>query len=759
MNIDEFKRILTTFTDNPADMNLSKGKLLAQIRDDIIEADIYIKNGSLYINESETEYTAYKWLIQRIARLPQLADRIISFIPNEPNFITSTGDLIDQLEINPNEEQKKISNVVDCTREVLSRRPAGTSSVLYLTSDAGEGKTTIINKIARVQALEYKNKATDWLLVPIPLGGRPFLRFDDVVIGALVNKLRFQFLYYDAFIELVKLGAIVPAFDGFEEMFVDRSTGEALSALGNLMNALQSSGSVLISARKAYFEYKSFATQAKLFDALEINSVAFSRLALNRWNREQFLQYCDKRDIHNGDTIFEDFSIRLDDPQHPLLTRAVLVKRLLDIANYTDGKELLLSKLGNAPHDYFFEFVNAIIEREAHEKWLDRSGSSLASPLISVSEHHDLLSLIAEEMWLVNSENLRDDALELIAELFSEVHKKTPSITGQIKERIKQHALITSSNSNNTLFAFDHEEFRYFFLGQSIGRRISENNPSSLRNLLHSGALPKQVFSSAAQFLRYKNYNMSKAIELLQNISKADTITSFTRENCGGLIIRLLNTKEGDNISINKVTFPSESLRGRTIKGINFSDCYFQTTSLTKANIYKCEFNNCRFDNLELSNELIINNTVLSSCEIISIIPALQDNSVFDPLAINQTLSNIGFRIENPRGEIPLSNKTTEPDEALQLTERVLRYFQRSTQINENIFRLKLGIKSSTFLSEVLPQLIRTGVVNEIKFSGGGSQNRYRLGVAMHSIDEAISQSNGSFDRFLILVSPESHKG
>src|SRR4029077_1840672 len=101
-----------------------------------------------------------------------------------------------------------------CAETVLSRRPAGATSVLYLTSDAGEGKTTLINHLALKQAQRYKEKTTDWLLVPIPLGGRTFLRFDDVVVAALVNRLRFQLFYYDAFLELVRLGVLVPAFAG-----------------------------------------------------------------------------------------------------------------------------------------------------------------------------------------------------------------------------------------------------------------------------------------------------------------------------------------------------------------------------------------------------------------------------------------------------------------------------------------------------------------------------------------------------------------
>ena len=71
-----------------------------------------------------------------------------------------------------------------------------------------------------------------------------------------MNRLRFNLLFYDAFVELVRIGAVVPALDGFEEMFVEGTAGDAMSALGNLMQAMQSSGAVLIAARKAYFEYK-----------------------------------------------------------------------------------------------------------------------------------------------------------------------------------------------------------------------------------------------------------------------------------------------------------------------------------------------------------------------------------------------------------------------------------------------------------------------------------------------------------------------
>ncbi|HRZ44554.1 MAG TPA: hypothetical protein P5555_05125 [Candidatus Paceibacterota bacterium] len=51
-------------------------------------------------------------------------------------------------------------------------------------------------------------------------------------------------------------------------MFVRDAKGEALSAIGNLMRTMDSSGTVLIASRKAYFEYQDVRMQARLFDSI-----------------------------------------------------------------------------------------------------------------------------------------------------------------------------------------------------------------------------------------------------------------------------------------------------------------------------------------------------------------------------------------------------------------------------------------------------------------------------------------------------------
>jgi hypothetical protein len=341
MELAAFKRILTAFADTPASIDISKGKLICEIRDVMIEASIRADQGDIIVSENGEEMKAAPWLIRRVARLPLLADRILQAFNEPENFIIPRGTLMDHL--NEDEETQHIGpgDAAALTLGLLGQRPVGCSSVLYLTSDAGEGKTTLITHLARKQAEKFREKEADWLLVPISLGGKPFLRFDDLVVGYLGNRLRFPLFYYDAFMELVKLGVLVPAFDGFEEMFVQSPSGDALSAIGQLMEKMDSYGTVLIAARKAYFEYQDMRTQARLFDSIGKSAVAFSRVSLERWDQNEFLAYSGKRRVQDGQKVYKSVAERLG-PEHPLLTRAVLVKRLLDVG-------IFCNKLGIRP--------------------------------------------------------------------------------------------------------------------------------------------------------------------------------------------------------------------------------------------------------------------------------------------------------------------------------------------------------------------------------------------------------------------------
>ena len=224
MNIKDFKRVLSTFADRPADIIYDDrtGTFCAEIRNVPISGKLITKGDSLFVIEDDIEENARDWIKNRVADLPTLANRILTYIHEDKYFVDPCGLFLDTPDTS--DEEISINSCMEQLEESLATNIPGATNVLYLISNAGEGKSTLIEQFARIQANKFKNREADWLLVPIPLGGRPFLRFDDIVVASLTNKLRFRNFYYESFIELVKLGLIVPAFDGFEEMYMQNKS-------------------------------------------------------------------------------------------------------------------------------------------------------------------------------------------------------------------------------------------------------------------------------------------------------------------------------------------------------------------------------------------------------------------------------------------------------------------------------------------------------------------------------------------------------
>src|SRR5687767_6832743 len=95
MNISDFKRIVISFADKQSDVQLEKGRLLMEIRGELIDAQITIEDEILYILDENGKEKATIWIRNRLAGLPQLADRIIDYTQVEENFVNPTGKLLD----------------------------------------------------------------------------------------------------------------------------------------------------------------------------------------------------------------------------------------------------------------------------------------------------------------------------------------------------------------------------------------------------------------------------------------------------------------------------------------------------------------------------------------------------------------------------------------------------------------------------------------------------------------------------------------
>jgi hypothetical protein len=672
-------------------------------------------------------------------------------------FVVPAGSLSSDLS-SADSRDIVVADVVETLLTQATNALPGATSVLYITSDAGEGKTTVINRAALQQAQRFKAKKAGSLIVPIPLGGRTFLTFDDAVIAALVNKLRFNYLYFDAFIELVRMGAVIPAFDGYEEMLVEGTKNEAVSALGNLVQSLDSAGTVFIAARKAFFEYLSFKTQARLLDAIGDRSASFARLSISRWNKERFCEYGRLRHTEDPEATYETVAARLG-TEHPLLTRAVLIRRLFDVTSEKNDRAALAELLGSNPHDYFYTFVDAIVKREASEKWLSRVAGDVMEPLLSIDEHHELLSLIAQEMWQSSATSLRHDVLDVLADIFAEGKKKSAIATRQIKERLKQHSLLAADASKGTALAFDHEDFQNFYVGESLGRLLAQALRSDLQAFLSVNLLSTATVEQAVQYLLRKKADMRRIADALAQINASESGFSFCKENCGVLTLRVVEcmSEERDSFTLDSMFFAPDALSGRSLLGLTFRSCHFQPTALTNGSYSSIRFQDCEFERLELSKgNRPFQGCEFVSCRIDSVVLLPEDEYSFEPLQIDAWLRRAGATI---LGASAADNTMPDtPDQNLKLLERFLRIFLRNTQIDEDVIRMRLGNGAAPrFFDEVLPALIDAGVLDEVTWKGRGVQHRYKLSLPMSEVSDALEQASGSFDQFLSLIRSTSN--
>jgi hypothetical protein len=122
------------------------------------------------------------------------------------------------------------------------------------------------------------------------------------------------------------------------------------------------------------------------------------------------------------------------------------------------------------------------------------------------------------------------------------------------------------------------------------------------------------------------------------------------------------------------------------------------------------------------------------------------DGAMFDPSSIRHVLIAVGLL----QGQMPLDG--VEPgivsDEATKVLRRALRLYQRSSEINSGTFSTKLGAQASVFDNDVLPVLLRLGIVKDVQYAGRGTQQRYRLTVSPEEVQRALDRARGSFEAF-----------
>jgi hypothetical protein len=434
-----------------------------------------------------------------------------------------------------------------------------------------------------------------------------------------------------------------------------------------------------------------------------------------------------------------------------MLSRAFLVKRLIDLAQNAETVEQLAMELGNAPQDYFFRFVETLIDREARLKWLDKTGDA-AQPLLTLAEHHLLLAAIAREMWQSSANALRLDVIDVIVDMFAEPLKRGPTFVRQIRERIRNHSLLSTDVARGNLLEFDHDEFRRFYLGEALGGALAERSRADLLSIVAVDRLPPDTCDQALSHLMRSGGQGANCVPLLIEVARGSSPLSFARENCGALLIRLLSggMEVATPTTVDSMVFPLNAFVGRQLTNVAFSQCRFEPTEIAGAKFKDVSFKTCEFERIDIADGDSLKGARFVECRVNALRRGGGDTErhFYGPHEIAAEMRDSEASVSTGE-DFAAEASGLVRDPRIDAVEKFLRVFLRATQVNEDTVRAKFGKQSAWFVDDIVPTLIRAKLVEQVEYRGKGVQARYKLAVPMYAIQDALAASDGDFDAFL----------
>lgn len=741
----DFKRILRKFADDPEDVMEDHETIVCQINGEDISVELSVDdNDVLHCQEDGGhKVKATRWIEKRLAGLDELAAKILQYIPQDKHFISVSSSQTTDNGI------QNFDNTSQAIYDVLNTKNYYATDAVYLLSEAGDGKTYIMDHLAVTVAQKYQKGEVNYLFLPVGLDGRPFLRIDDLVIGILANKYRFRKYYFDAIIELVNLGLLVLGLDGFEEMVVEGKEDDVISSLGELLTQMASNGKLVISARRAFYDY-ALKNQSSLVNAIRNLEVDFLSFNLSPWGRNEFIKLLQTYDFDQAkrESIYDALSSRMG-VDHPILTRPVLAHKLVDLLYENGGDWNCIAvhfDTNKNPQAVVDQFVKLFLHREATQKWL-----LTGKQLLTTEQHALFLQDLAEEMWLSNVEYVKEDYLQTLMEMFCEQQRLSPAYAKDCCEKAIHHAMLYKDGKK---FFFCHEAFRQYFLGKRIAQNIIDGRyDDSLVRMLSQNVLHNAAIDAAAYALANKKVDYCDLLENLDLLKGGKSKISPMSQNIGGILLAYWKeSNELDSYVFSDLFFSASSLKSCKLKKIHFIDCIIEELDAVNGILEDVTFENCSISSLRLRN--FATATIKCTFDVQSIPTHLHDfehdEDEYSPNQITALLSKFGAHYTNIESESTFD--ADQKDEILWAFCKIAKLLYRRTGISGSLLALKFGEKWHTVKKEYIPIYLERGLLIPTNWQGQGMDTRYKLGIRMDNFENAQRNCNGSFEEFVKFI-------
>ena len=757
MTKKDFIRVVSYFLQDPEAIVSDRGQIVFANGDAEYSVSLDMRDGEVVsvVDKDGKSFVPMTWVAMRLAHLDRLASAILrqyqqdidalKYVPVSAVFNDSTSG-----------EAIAVEDTESFLCGRLRERDQCQTSVFFITSEAGDGKTILMRRLAVKSALAFLDGKQDWLYVPIELGGKPFFRLDEFILGALSRTYRTPF-FIDAFTELVKCGRIVLALDGFEESAIQGADGEIISSLGSLLASLDSQGAVVFASRKAFYfhshlhDYKSFAGLAKSCD------VSMFELSLEPWGRRQIVELSVQCGLENerAQSLCGQLSHALGSDS-PLLSRAVLAHKficeLFKDENALPSLDAIVQRFQTKDEAALLHaFVMYLLERETRK--LVKSDVD-ATPILSADEHEHILRMIADEMWKTDTDVLGLDTLNTVVELAVEELDLTPGEFNRCRSHFPHHAMLRLSSAQS--IGFCHIDFLRYFLGAAIACVLTEWSDSGFeaQKVLDRKPLPALALKECVRRVVEAGGRDEVASRLCGLVGPSHGRTTLG-QNVTALRLMLHGGLDW-TLDVSGMYCPEFVLRRHYLANVTLTDCIVECCDLALlAN------SNVRFVNCEISRARYVGSGSLSGIAFdehsIPRILVRSENGekadVGDVDVIKSLIRRAGATFIGTQRIV--SVEECEEDERSAIFFKVVGMFDSRTFLTENVLKSRLGKRFPSFEADICPQMIRCGVLVEKDYHGRHDQRLFRLNASGERLARARGVARGHFETLIANLETE----
>lgn len=151
LNHKDFERILRKFADDPDDVLVERDTIVCKINGESISITLSENEDGVLLCQEENgqKIKARRWIEKKIAGLDELASKILQAIPPDPHFITVGSTQT------TNENENECPDTVNALYEIIRGKNPYATETVYLLSEAGDGKTCIMENLAQKVAKCY----------------------------------------------------------------------------------------------------------------------------------------------------------------------------------------------------------------------------------------------------------------------------------------------------------------------------------------------------------------------------------------------------------------------------------------------------------------------------------------------------------------------------------------------------------------------------------------------------------------------------